>query len=48
VVDRGTCRSGNPFKMVAMGKRLRMWVAPDNGNEGNGTELLIYQAKVRR
>ena len=37
--------------MFATGKRLRMWVAPDtgnegNGNEGNGTEPLTYRTTV--
>ena len=42
--------------MFATGKHLRMWVAPDtgnegsgnegNGNEGNGTEPLTYRTTV--
>ncbi|MGW1076697.1 DUF6454 family protein [Streptomyces sp. NPDC002537] len=36
----------NPFKVAADGNTLTMWVAPDNGDEGNGTELLTYRATV--
>jgi hypothetical protein len=37
--------------MFATGKHLRMWVAPDtgnegSGNEGNGTEPLTYRTTV--
>jgi Family of unknown function (DUF6454) len=42
----GHVATRNPIKLVASGKRLRLWVAPDNGDEGNGTELLTYEAKV--
>ena len=42
----GHAATRNPFKMVASGNRLRLWVAPDNGNEGHGTELLSYEARV--
>jgi len=34
----------NPFKMTANGGHLTMTVAPDNGDEGNGTEILTYEA----
>jgi hypothetical protein len=36
----------NPFKMTANGNHLTMRVAPDNGDEGNGTEILTYEASV--
>jgi hypothetical protein len=36
----------NPFKMTADGGHLTMKVAPDNGEEGNGTEILTYEATV--
>ncbi|ADJ47935.1 hypothetical protein AMES_6110 [Amycolatopsis mediterranei S699] len=36
----------NPFKIAAAGNTLTMWVAPDNGDEGNGTELLTYATTV--
>lgn len=42
----GHVATRNPFKMAADGDRLTMWVAPDNGDEGNGTEILTYQATV--
>ena len=37
--------------MFATGKHLRMWVAPDtgnegSGNEGNGNEPLTYRTTV--
>ncbi len=42
----GHVATRNPFKMTAQGDRLTMHVAPDNGDEGNGTEILTYQASV--
>lgn len=36
----------NPLKLAADGDKLTMWAAPDNGEEGNGTEILTYQASV--
>lgn len=36
----------NPLKLAAHGTTLTLWAAPDNGDEGSGTELLHYQAKV--
>jgi hypothetical protein len=32
--------------MTANGNRLTMTVAPDNGDEGHGTEILTYEAAV--
>jgi hypothetical protein len=32
--------------MTANGNHLTMRVAPDNGEEGNGTEILTYEASV--
>jgi hypothetical protein len=40
----GHVATRNPFKMTAEGDRLTMRVAPDNGEEGNGTEILTYEA----
>ena len=40
----GHVATRNPFKMTAEGNRLTMRVAPDNGDEGNGTEILTYEA----
>ncbi|GAA2742955.1 DUF6454 family protein [Terrabacter aerolatus] len=42
----GHVATRNPFKMTADGNHLTMRVAPDNGDEGNGTEILTYQATV--
>src|SRR6476620_11219594 len=42
----GHVATRNPFKMTADGGRLTMKVAPDNGEEGNGTEILTYEATV--
>ncbi|MEU8256361.1 DUF6454 family protein [Micromonospora inaquosa] len=42
----GHVATRNPVKLAADGNRLTMWAAPDNGEEGNGTEILTYQATV--
>ncbi|MGW5434843.1 DUF6454 family protein [Streptomyces sp. NPDC004059] len=42
----GHVATRNPFKIAADGNKLTMWVAPDNGDEGDGTEILTYQATV--
>jgi hypothetical protein len=42
----GHVATRNPVKVVADGSHLTMYAAPDNGDEGNGTELLTYQATV--
>ncbi|MBB5157247.1 DUF6454 family protein [Saccharopolyspora phatthalungensis] len=42
----GHVATRNPFKIAANGNTLTLWVAPDNGDEGNGTEILTYQATV--
>lgn len=42
----GHVATRNPFKMTADGRQLTMRVAPDNGDEGNGTEILTYQATI--
>ena len=42
----GHVATRNPFKMTADGNHLTMKVAPDNGEEGNGTEILTYEATV--
>jgi hypothetical protein len=36
----------NPLKLEARGSTLDLWAAPDNGDEGNGTELVHYRAVV--
>jgi hypothetical protein len=40
----GHVATRNPLKLAADGNHLTMWVAPDNGDEGNGTEILTYHA----
>ncbi|GAA2148450.1 DUF6454 family protein [Nocardioides koreensis] len=42
----GHVMTRNPLKLAADGKRLTMWAAPDNGDEGNGTELFTLEADV--
>ncbi|XAS66982.1 DUF6454 family protein [Micrococcaceae bacterium Sec5.7] len=42
----GHVATRNPFKMTADGNHLTMRVAPDNGEEGNGSEILTYEASV--
>ncbi|MCA4134777.1 DUF6454 family protein [Arthrobacter sp. M4] len=44
----GHVATRNPFKMTASGNHLTMKVAPDNGEEGNGTEILTFEADVTR
>lgn len=38
----------NPVKLTADGNRLMLWAAPDNGDEGNCTEILTYETTVAR
>ncbi|HEV7173228.1 DUF6454 family protein [Pedococcus sp.] len=42
----GHVATRNPMKMTAHGNHLTLRVAPDNGDEGNGTEILTYEATV--
>lgn len=42
----GHVTTRNPVKLAADGNKLTMWTAPDNGDEGNGTEILTYQTTV--
>lgn len=42
----GHVATRNPLKVVADGKQLTMYAAPDNGDEGNGTEILTYKTTV--
>ncbi len=42
----GHVATRNPMKMTADGNHLTLRVAPDNGDEGNGTEILTYEATV--
>lgn len=34
----------NPVHLEAAGGAVRMWAAPDDGGEGGGTEILVYEA----
>lgn len=43
----GHAATRNPFKMTAEGNHLTMRVAPDNGDEGKGTEILTYEATAK-
>jgi len=40
----GHVMTRNPLKLAADGDQLTLWAAPDNGDEGNGTEVFTYQA----
>ncbi len=42
----GHVMTRNPVKLAADGKQLTMWAAPDNGDEGNGTELFTFTADL--
>lgn len=42
----GHVATRNPFELAADGDQLTAWAAPDDGDEGNGTELLVYRATV--
>jgi hypothetical protein len=40
----GHVATRKPLKIAADGNDLTMWAAPDNGEEGNGTEILTFRA----
>jgi Family of unknown function (DUF6454) len=42
----GHVATRNPLKLTAEGNKLTMYAAPDNGEEGNGTEILTYSSTV--
>ena len=42
----GHVMTRNPLKLAADGKQLTMYAAPDNGEEGNGTELFTFRTDV--
>lgn len=42
----GHVMTRNPLKLAAHGNRIDLWAAPDNGDEGAGTEVFHYQATV--
>ena len=43
----GHVMTRNPLKVAADGNRLTLWAAPDNGDEGSGTELYTFEAAVK-
>ena len=43
----GHVMTRNPLKVAADGNRLTLWAAPDNGDEGSGTELYTFEAGVK-
>lgn len=43
----GHVMTRNPLKVAADGNRLSLWAAPDNGDEGSGTELYTFEAAVK-
>ncbi len=42
----GHVMTRNPLKLAADGNTIDLWAAPDNGDEGNGTELWHFRATV--
>jgi hypothetical protein len=42
----GHVMTRNPIELAARGRHLHLWAAPDNGDEGNGTEVYHYRATV--
>ena len=42
----GHVMTRNPVKLAATGNTIDLWAAPDNGDEGNGTELLHFRTTV--
>ena len=42
----GHVMTRNPLKLAGDGNTIDLWAAPDNGDEGNGTELWHFRATV--
>lgn len=42
----GHVMTRNPVKLAADGDHLTMWAAPDNGDEGVGTQIFTWQATL--
>jgi len=42
----GHVATRNPVHLELDGSKLRMWAAPDDGDEGVGTEILVYETRV--
>jgi hypothetical protein len=44
----GHVATRNPVHLETTGSTLRLWAAPDDGDEVNGTEILVYETTVTR
>ncbi|HYN97253.1 MAG TPA: DUF6454 family protein [Pilimelia sp.] len=44
----GHVATRNPVHLEVSGATLRLWAAPDDGEEINGTEILVYEAALPR
>ena len=42
----GHVMTRNPLKLAATGNTIDLWAAPDNGDEGTGTEIWHFRASV--
>jgi hypothetical protein len=42
----GHVATRNPVHVEASGQTLRVWAAPDDGEEANGTEILVYETTL--
>jgi hypothetical protein len=42
--EAGHVMTRNPLKLSADGNVITMWAAPDDGDEGAGTEIYTWQA----
>ena len=42
----GHVATRNPVHLEVSGRWLRVWAAPDDGEEANGTEILVYQTTL--
>lgn len=42
----GRVMTRNPVKLVADGRSLTLWAAPDNGEDGAGTQLYTWTTTV--
>ncbi|MEV7393435.1 hypothetical protein [Streptomyces sp. NPDC091215] len=46
MVDRRPRGHAQPLEPAAVGGTITTWAAPDDGDEGIGTEILTYRATV--
>ena len=42
----GHVATRNPVHLETEGRTLRLWAAPDDGEEVNGTEILVYESTI--